>query len=155
MEQYREKLKVQNLILGICIAALALVSALGFAAEEGLISLIPTDGGSRWQSAWHGFISGASTGVLALMLFGLIRNLLAMKDDKKLKKLYNKVHDERTVQIYTHARSAAMSAFLLLGLAAVLVTGYFSVTVSLTLLACVVACILLSVGFKLYYSLKL
>ncbi len=103
----------------------------------------------------RGFVSGSAMGLLALMLFGLIRNLLAMKDEKKLKKLYNKVHDERSEQIYTHARSTAMSAFLLLGLAAVLVAGYFSIIVSLTLLACVVACSLLSVFFKLYYSLKL
>lgn len=154
MENYREKLKKQNIFLIICILILACFTILGFAAEAGWVDLTPTAGDSHWQSKWRGFISGASMGILGLMLFGLIRNLLAMKDDKKLKKLYNKVHDERMETIYTHARSAAMSVFLIAALVCAIIAGYFSITISLTILACVVAGSLFSVGFKAYYSKK-
>ena len=154
MEQYKEKLKKQNLVLSVCSCVLAVCAVLPYAAEAGLIPLAPVSMGSHWQSMWRGFVSGASTGILVLMVFALVRNLLAMKDDKKLKKLYVKTHDERTIQLFHNARSAAMSVFLIGGLIAVIITGYFSVTVSITILACIVACSVLCMGFKLYYGKK-
>ena len=154
METYRTKLKEQNWILAIACVILAAFCVLGFLAEAGLISLTPTAGDSHWQSRWRGFVSGASFGVFALMLFGLIRNLLALKDEKKLKKLYIKENDERAIQVWTSARAAGCQAFLLLGLAAAIVAGYFSVTVSLSILACVFGTSVLCVAFKIYYSRK-
>lgn len=154
MENYKEKLKTQNIVMSVCIFILTLFTVLGFAAELGIVTLTPTAGDSHWQSQWRGFISGASMGVLGLMVFGLVQNLLALKDEKKLKKLYIKMHDERTIQLFHNARSAAMSVFLIGGLIAVIITGYFSVTVSITILACIVACSVLCMGFKLYYGKK-
>lgn len=154
MENYKEKLKKQNIVLSICIVILAMFSILGFAAEAGLVALSPSAGDSHWQSMWRGFMSGAAMGVLALTVFGLVRNLLAAKDEKKLKKLYIKMHDEREIQLFHNARSAAMSLFLIFGLIAVIVTGYFSATVSITLLVCVFSCSVMCMCFKLYYSRK-
>lgn len=154
MEQFKEKLKIQNLILSICCLILAISSVLGFASEAGIVSLTPTAGDSHWQSMWRGFMSGASAGVLGLMLFGLIRNLWAMKDEKKLRNLYIKMHDERDIQLFHNARSAAMSVFLIFGLIAVIVTGYFNTTVSITLLICVLICSALCMWFKIYYNKK-
>ncbi len=154
MEQYREKLKKQNIVLSLCILILALFSFLGFAAEAGLITLTPSAGDSHWQSMWRGFISGASMGILGLMVFGLVRNILAMKDEKKLKKLYIKMHDERSTQLFHNARSAAMTVFLIGGLIAVIVTGYWNATISITILACIAVCSSLCLGFKVYYDRK-
>lgn len=154
MENYKEKLKTQNIVMSVCIFILTLFTALGFAAELGIVTLTPTAGDSHWQSQWRGFISGASMGVLGLMVFGLVQNLLALKDEKKLKKLYIKMHDERTIQLFHNARSAAMSVFLIGGLIAVIITGYFSVTVSITILVCILACSVMCLMFKLYYDKK-
>lgn len=154
MEKYRKTLKKQNLVMAICILILLTVTVLGFVAEAGLVELTPQAGDSHWQSKWRGFMSGAAMGVLGLMLFGLIRNLNAMKDEKKLRKLYNQMHDERTIQLFHNARSAAMTVFLIVGLMAVIVTGYFNITVSVTILACVLFCSVISMGFKLYYDKK-
>ena len=154
METFQEKLKVQNLILAVGCVILAVFCALGFAAEAGLIHLTPVAGDSHWQSLWRGFISGASFGILALMLFGLVRNCLALKDEKKLKKLYIRENDERAIQVWTCARAAALQAFLILGLVVGIVCGYFCVAVSLSVLACVLVSSLLGVAFKLYYSRK-
>ena len=115
MKHYREKLKKQNIVLSVCIVILALCAVLPYAAEAGLISLAPIPMDSHWQSLWRGFVSGGSTGILGLMVFVLVRNLLAIKDDKKLKKLYVKTHDERTIQLFHNARSTAMSIFLIKG----------------------------------------
>nr|MBQ8245193.1 hypothetical protein [Oscillospiraceae bacterium] len=152
MEQYKEKLKLQNGILAVSCVILACFTVLGFIAEAGIIELTPTTGDSHWQSTWRGFLSGAAMGVLGLMLFGLIQNLRAMKDEKKLKKLYIKCNDERSEMIYVYARNSAMQVFLTLGLVAVIVAGYFSIAVSVTILACVFFSSILSIGFKVYYS---
>ena len=154
MEHYREKLKLENRILAAIAAILALFTVLSIAAEAGLLPLSPIAGDSHWQSRWRGFVCGASMGILGLILFGLVRNSQALKDEKKLKKLYIKEHDERTIQIWTAARAEAMRLFLLIGLAAAVIAGYFSIAVSLTILVCIVSLSLLGVGFKIYYSKK-
>lgn len=152
METYREKLKLQNVVFAIGCVALALFSVLGFLGEAGVVKLAPSVGDGHWQSRWRGFISGASFGILAMLLFGLIRNLRALKDEKKLKQQYVKEGDERQKQIYTNALCAAMRATLILGLAAVIVAGYFSMTVSLTLLVTVLLVSLMTLAFKLYFG---
>lgn len=154
MEQYRETLKKQNIFLVICIIILAAFALLSIAAEGGLITVSPLAGDSHWQSKWRGFICGAAFGIMGLMLYGLVQNRKALRDDKTLKKLYIKNHDERTIQIWTAARAASMQVFLLGGLVAIVVAGYFSVTVSLTILVCVVLHALIGMGFKIYYSKK-
>lgn len=154
METYREKLKVQNVILVIGCVVLAAFCVLSFLGEAGIMNFAPSVENSHWQSSWRGFISGASIGILAMLLFGLIRNLRALKDEKKLKQQYVKEGDERQKQIYTNALCAAMRATLILGLAAVIVAGYFSMTVSLTLLVTVLLVSLMTLAFKLYFGKK-
>lgn len=157
MESYREKLKLQNVVFAIGCVALALFSVLGFLGEAGVVKLAPSVGDGHWQSRWRGFISGASFGILVLLLTGLIRNLRALKDEKKLKKLkklYIKESDERQAQIVAKALCEAMRATLILGLAAVIVAGYFSMTVSLTLLVTVLLVSLMTLAFKLYFGKK-
>lgn len=154
MEQYKETLKKQNIFLIVCIIILALFAALSIAAEAGLIAISPLAGDSHWQSKWRGFVCGAAFGIMGLMIYGLLQNRKALRDDKQLKKLYIKNHDERSIQIWTAARAASMQVFLLGGLVACVVAGYFSVTVSLTILVCVALHSLIGLGFKIYYSKK-
>jgi len=89
------------------------------------------------------------------MLVGLVRNNRALKDEKKLKKLYVKEHDERTVQIVTLARNSAMQILLWIGLVATVIAGYFSITVSITILACTFVSSITSLLLVGYYSKKL
>lgn len=154
MEHYKEKLKLQNRILIVCIVILTVCILVSIAAECGLISLTPTAGDSHWQSRWRGFICGAAIGILGLMVFGLIQNLHALKDEKKRKQLYIKENDERTQKIWTEARNSGMVTFLLLGLVAAIVAGYFSIPICLTILGCICFCSAICLGFVAYYSKK-
>lgn len=154
METYREKLKVQNIIYCIGCVVLAAFCVLSFLGEAEIVNFAPSVENSHWQSSWRGLLSGASISILAALLFGLIQNLRALKDEKKLKKLYIREGDERQKQIYTNALCAAMRASLVLGLVAVVVAGYFSMTVSVTLLAAVFVAALLAAAFKLYFRKK-
>ncbi len=149
MENYREKLRGQCVLMGICCMALG-----GVMLTSHFLELEPVTGDSHWSDAWHGFLMGATAALLLLLVFGLARNLCALYSEKAMKKLYVKEHDERDAQIYLHARSLAMQVFLLGGLVAMVVAGYFSVTVSLTIFGCVIICTLIALGGKLYYSQK-
>lgn len=145
MKNYREKLKFQAILSAIGCVILAVFAVLSFDPAIGV------QFGSGLTN-WRAFSSGAAVGVLAVMAFELVRSLLALKDEKKLKKLYVEDKDERNNQIYLSSRAAAMQTFLSLGMVAGIVAGYFSIAVGLTAIACVVAAALLSLGFKLYYS---
>ena len=137
MEKYKEKLKLYNILLGVGIVVLAAFAFLAVGSELGWFSVLaPTAGDEHWHSAWYGYITGSSIGLLAVMVFCLIRNCRALKDEVRLKKLYVKCNDERTVQIQTLARNTTMQILLWVGLTATVIAGYFNVTVSLTILAC-------------------
>ena len=156
MEQYKDKLKITNFFLCIGCLVLAVFVLLAGGCELGWFRIIqPVTGDSHWHSSWNGFIVGAGCGVFALMLVTLVRNCQALKDEKKLKKLYIKEYDERTVQIVTLARNTAMQILLLAGLVAVVISGYFSITVSLTILACIFTSSITSLLLMGYYSKKL
>lgn len=155
MEQYKEKLKIQNTITFICCTILSLFIVIVILAEAGIIPILnPVTGDTHWQSGWRGFITGASTGVLILMIFTLLRSIKALKDDAKLKKMFVQANDERQILIWTFARAQSMRAFVLIGLVAGIIAGYFSITVSITIIACVVVHSMMGFAFKLYYSKK-
>ncbi len=154
MEQFKEKLKVENRVIALLCVVLAVFSVLGFAAEAGIVNLTPVSGDEHWQSMWRGLVSGASFGVLILMVLGLMRGIRAVRDEAKLKKLYIEANDERQIQIWTSARSSSMQISLLLGLVAGIVAGYFNMTVSITILALETIHALIGFGFKVYYSKK-
>lgn len=153
MEQYKKKLMAQNKQTLIAIVIWFVLCILGIVCEVGGF-LTPVTGDSHWASKWHGIISGASFAFLVLMIGYLVRGLQAVKDEKALKKAYIEETDERNIQITTAAQASSMKTFLMLGLAAGIVAGYFSMTVSVTILACVVIHSLIGIGFKVYYCKK-
>ena len=156
MEQYRDKLKIQNLFLGICCGILALFTVFAAGSELGWFSILrPIAGDDHWTSGWHGYIFGASIGIFSAMLGFLIRNSRAMKNDRKLKELYIKEHDERNFRIQTLAGNTAMKCLLWVGLVATIIAGYFSITVSTTILACIFVCSTVNLILIAYYSKKI
>lgn len=156
MEQYKEKLKIQNWIFGISCLILLAFALLAIGSELGWFSiLIPATHDERWRSTWYGYITGSCAGVFAVMLGGLIRNVRALKDEKKLKKLFVEAHDERTIQIQTMARNTAMQILLCAGLVATVIAGYFNVTVSITIFVCIWISSSVNLILISYYNKKL
>ena len=153
MEQFKEKLRIQNIILSL-ITILMLAFFLYRAGAAGWIWFPTPAGTSEFQVFWGGFIQGGLSGLWLFLLVLMARNAAAMKDEARLKKLFIKETDERCQQIMVYARSASTQTFLFAGLAAAMIAGLFSMSVSLTIIACVVANGLIALGFKLYYSRK-
>ncbi len=154
MEQYKEKLKITQRITAIAALVLACFSIFFFLCERGFVTITPIAGDSHWQSLWRGFIAGAAIGIALLMLIFLIHAGNALRSDAALKKHYIQVHDERQIQIWTSARATATQIFLIGGLVAAIIAGYFSMTVGITVMACVFAHSLIAFSCKLYYSRK-
>lgn len=156
MEAYKEKLKLQNWIFGIACLILAAFAVLALGSELGWFSiLVPAAHDEHWKSTWYGYIFGATIGVFAVMLAGLFRNLRALRDEKKLKELYVKSHDERNIQIATQARNAAMQILLCMGLVATIIAGYFNILVSITIFVCIWVSSSVSLLLMWYYEKKL
>ena len=155
LEKFRDKIKLDNLTIALACFILAIFSFLAAMGEAGIIPFFnPTGGDHHWQSMWRGFISGSTFGIIGAMLFFLIRNIRTLHDDKLLKKLYVKEHDERTIQIWTAARARAMQTFMILGLVSGLIAGYFSMVVCITIIACTFLQAVTGLFFALYYSYK-
>ena len=155
MEQYKEKLKITNAVLSISCIVLAVFAFLAVGSELGWFSILhPAAGDSHWKSTWSGYAFGASIGIFSTMLGFLIRNIRAMKNDKKLKELYIKEHDERTIRIQTLAGNTTMKCLLWIGLVATIIAGYFSITVSTTILVCIFVSSTANLIFIAYYSKK-
>ena len=156
MDQYRKNLKLQNLFLGICSGILVLFAVFAAGSELGVFTLFSlAAGNSHWTSGWHGYIFGASIGIFSAMLGFLIRNSRAMKNDKKLKELYVKEHDERTIRIQTLAGNMTVKCLLWMGLVASIIAGYFSITVSITILACIFVSSAVNLILIAYYCKKM
>ncbi len=156
MDNFRHKLKTDNIvnIIGIVI----LIAFAGLAAYSEFSGNTVLNIGSKnehFNSMWRGFTSGAACGIGAMMLFFLIRNLIALKDENKLKKLYIQESDERQKLICDTSRSSAGRTFLLLGMVVGIVAGFFSMAVGITIIACILFYALTSFGFMLYYGHKL
>lgn len=156
MEQYRNKLKIQNWLCGIGCAILAVFAILAIGSEFGWFHvLIPATNDDHWRSTWYGYIFGTSIGVFAVLLTCLIRNCRAIRDEQKMKKLYVEANDERTIQIQTLARNTAMQILLCIGLVATVIAGYFDVKVSITIFVCIWISSSVSLLLTWYYSKKL
>ena len=156
MEQYKEKLKLTNIFLSVGCVILAVFAILAVGSELGWFHILhPATSDEHWKSTWYGYIFGSTIGVFAVLLAGLIRNIRALKDESKLKKLFVEAHDERNIQVQTLARNTAMQILLCLGLVATIISGYFSVTVSITIFVCIWVSSSVSLLLTWYYSSKL
>ena len=155
MKEYREKLKTQNITIAVGCFALVLFSVAAVLNELGVLHFMPATGDGRWASRRNGFLCGAAIGILASMIVALVKNIRALGDEQELKKLYVREHDERQIQIWTKARAAATQTFLMLGLVAGVIAGYFSMSVSITILACVTIHAFIGLAYKIYYGIKL
>lgn len=155
MNEYRDKLKLQNLFIAACSFTVAAVAFLFAATEAGWIDLMPKTDDAHLSDAWLGVICGMCCSFLGFMIGFLIRNIRALTNDAFLKKLYVKDNDERQILIWTNARAVSMQVFLILGVVAGVIAGFFNMTVSITIFACVTIHSFLGLGLAMYFNIKL
>ena len=71
MEEYRNKLKIQNVFFSVCSAVLIVVQILAY---SGVIDPVNS---KSWADFWHGFIAGVAFGSHSYHDFRIDKNLIA------------------------------------------------------------------------------
>ncbi|MGN0981398.1 MAG: hypothetical protein ACI4O0_00755 [Candidatus Limivicinus sp.] len=142
---YRDKLIFENIVMALGTAALLAVQ---------FLRLRPRYEGN-YGDFYQGFLAGMAAGLCLLLVIGLVRNLMAILKEERLKALYIKENDERRAAVHTNGRSLGASIFLLASIPGMVVVGYFNVTAFFTMVACVLALSVCCALGKLYYARKM
>jgi tellurite resistance protein TehA-like permease len=146
MEKFRKTVKRRIAIS----SGMALVSLVLGAFS--IYSIIYTDHSTATHS--DGFVAGFQFGliisILGFSLFDIVKLSLAIKDETKLKILYNKEHDERMKTIRSKAGMPLIAITSMLMVIAAIVAGYFNIVVFYTLVIAVAAQLSVSAMVKLY-----
>ena len=144
MEQF--KLRIKRRI--ILFSGAALVTAVLCIYDFFILRY--SEKGSMAEGMVSGFQFGLILGMGKLALIQVIKLSKAIKDDKKLKMLYNKEHDERLKLIRSKSGMPMLLITSVLMIIAAIVSGYFNTTVFLTLLIAAMAQLVIGLIVKLY-----
>lgn len=146
MEQYRKRLKREIIIQ--CVIMVAAVILVVFSYLRYLKLGSEESAGAFFQ----GFQTGLFMVWAAIMIWGIISSVRALRSEERLKKQYIKQYDERTRTIQTEAQAKAFQISILGMMIAAVISGFYSYTVFYTLLATlIVMCLIAAIG-KLFYS---
>ena len=86
----------------------------------------------------HGFVLGIVLVMEFYAVIGIGKNLKALKDEKKLARLYNELHDERSEQIEAISSKTGMQIAMILTLAAAIIISPYSFEAFLAMLGAIV-----------------
>ena len=145
MEQYRKNLKVRIALFGVVIlifVGILLYNQFGASA-------------ALKDSLAFSFQCGFSVAGALVLVFWMLKYRSALKDEAKLRLLYNEENDERMKLIRA---KAGVPIVLILSLTLVLagmIIGYWNETVFVVLIGVALFQLLVSLGVKLYYKFKL
>jgi len=145
MEQYRKNLKIRIALFGVTI--LIFVGILLY-NQFGASSALK-------DSLAFSFQCGFSAAGALVLVFLMMKYRAAFKDEAKLRLLYNEENDERMKLIRT---KAGVPMVLILSLALVLagmIIGYWNETVFVVLIGVALFQLLVSLGVKLHYKVKM
>jgi hypothetical protein len=102
-----------------------------------------------------GMLTGLLVGGDLLALVYMIRCFVLLRDEKKLKEAYIKSKDERNNEISKETmRTASVITLMCTGLA-IIITGFFSITVSMTLFADLTVSTLIVLLVNAFYKKKM
>ena len=144
MEDFKKRIKRRIILFSGMTLLIALLVVYDFFASGNSEKASMTDG------IVSGFQFGLIFGIGTLALLQLIKLNTVIKDDKKLKMLYYKEHDERLKTIRSKAGMPMLMITSVVMLIAAIIAGYFNIVVFYTLV--ISAIVQLSIGtiVKLY-----
>ncbi|HAS74522.1 MAG TPA: hypothetical protein DCS67_10290 [Clostridiales bacterium UBA8960] len=97
------------------------------------------------------FTIGFFVGIQLLVIIGMFKTQSALRDDAKLRALYIKEHDERTLSIEEKIGGPGINLIIAaLGLATIIAI-YLNQTVFFTLLSTLIFTVIVKAALKLYY----
>ncbi|MCI5794383.1 MAG: hypothetical protein MR022_05510 [Ruminococcus sp.] len=103
----------------------------------------------------RGMLSGMMVAIDMLALFLMVKYLVLLRNEDKLKAEYIKSTDERNITISKETMRTASVISLMLTAIAILVSGFFSKVVAITLFAELTVSTLITVIVNAYYKKKM
>lgn len=103
------------------------------------------------RNVLQAFQIGLILGLGYIAVVHRIKLARALKDDHKLKLLYNREHDERLKTIRGKAGMPVLMICSVAIIVAAVITGYFNITIFYTLLITGIAQLLMGLILKVYY----
>lgn len=144
MEKFKKRIR-QRIILfsGMLLVAMGL-------CVYGFLAMGNSEGKGMADGIVDGFQFGIIFGIGILALLQIIKLSIVIKDDKEIKSLYNKEHDERLKTIRSRAGMPMLMFTSVLMLIAAIIAGYFNAVVFSTLVIAAIAQLSIGVIVKLY-----
>lgn len=147
IEKMREELKHRNLA---ALAAVLLSSALVTIVRRPSIAALAAN--QAHLDFMQGFVTGMGIALDIVFLFVIAKNNAAMKDEKKLTRLYNEIHDERMMKIEALAGKAAIKISAISMVFLALIASFRSVECAIAILAALSVMAVIKVACRLYYT---
>ncbi len=144
MEKFKQSIKRRILLLSLLVI---ICLALGI---QNFLMTGTTENGSTSDGIVAGFQSGLIFGIGIIALIEIIKLTIVMKDDKKIKLLYNKENDERMKAIRSKAGMPMVMITSVMMLTAAIVAGYFNIFVFYTLVIAAMVQLTIGASIKLY-----
>lgn len=144
MEEFKTKVKRRR-ITDACLMLMAVVLGIFCILSMGS----QADDGTMAEGFVAGFQFGLVISIGVLSLVDFIKLSRAIKDETKLRVLYNKEHDERMKTIRSKAGQPLLTITSVLMVIAAIIAGYFNFIVFFTLVAAVLGQLAVSAGVKL------
>ena len=145
MELFKKKIKARIILL--CTVLLLFVAIL-------LYNQFGASSALRDSLAFSFQCGFSAAGSLALV-FWLMKYRGALKDEAKLRLLYNEENDERMSAIRAKAGIPMVLILSMMLVLAGMVIGYFNETVFVVLICVALFQLLVSLGVKMYYKIKM
>jgi len=130
MNQMRESIKKQNLVyIGIILLSVALL----FVSQRPSITAMYS--ASNYADFMQGFVCGMVIVLLIISTYHLAKYSNALKDDKKLTRIYNEMYDERMCHIESLSSKFTVKFAAVFLLLFSIVVSFFSFEAAIAIMA--------------------
>lgn len=103
----------------------------------------------------HGLQTGMFGGMFLALVFGIVKNKKALKDETSLKQSYINANDERTQFVFHKMSLTAVYSETFFLMLAIIVSGFFNEVVCLTLLGVLVISGIFKFSLYYYYNKRI
>lgn len=156
MDKYKIRIKnrmIFDMIGTVVFIPVAVYALIKYWNIEGVIS------GTPIKDFIGGVINGIRGAVVIAFVFYLMfsfaKNMLAIRNDEKLKKMYFEEYDERALAISEHSSRVTYNITIYTILVACVITGLYNATISMTLLVVWIFILLTRIITVSFYNNKL
>ncbi|QSX06751.1 hypothetical protein JYG23_04710 [Sedimentibacter sp. zth1] len=149
MENYKKKIQKKLMLLSLLCIICGVILTLN------IFDMISIESNHDFISgAISGFQEGLVCAIIVLCIIQIVRFNKALKDEEKLKKLYNKENDERIKYIKQKCGANVIIFTTIITIIAAVIAVYFNRIVFFSLLACALLQITVCAVLKIYYLKK-